>query len=510
MANSVSARFATPLVGATATLGIALLGLFPGSIAGSLVLLAAAASLPVVGVRTAVWVLLGGYAIHPLLTRLAVVDLGIGATVLSLASAWKEVALASMMAIAFAQWRQAGTPLRLVVPDAWAAVLVVLATAAIAIAQDTLLALGAWRLMLFPIGLYVVLRLHPIGFRPMLVGISAIGAVLAVAGIVQSTLLGWPFILRYYANPDGSIPPTYDAQFVEPPRAIGTLFSPNELGLFLAFAGVCAAAAVLGRGRISSTRLLAAALALIVIGLGLSISRSAIFGGILGLLTVGAWFALSYGSSPSSRARWLVGSVGLAVVVVTIAYASNGTLLLLENTVRTIAGGPTAPASTDTPRASSAPGRTTDPAVPPPDPSTEGHIVSLRESVALLADHPLGVGLGNVGTRTVPGARAAPEYLAESWYLTLGLSLGWLGFLWAVSFFPMFVVWTVRSIRSPLVRATLAGLMVTAGTVGVVLPTLTEPVAGNVLWSVLAAVVASAQRSPVEDDGAPTPAAQRT
>ena len=126
-----------------------------------------------------------------------------------------------------------------------------------------------------------------------------------------------------------------------------------------------------------------------------------------------------------------------------------------------------------------------------PDSSTVAHANSLELGVQLMEANPLGVGLGNVGPRTDPITGERPRYLIESYYLTLGVTFGWIGLVWALLLPLAFAVCAIRAIRRGVVLAgsALLGAAFAAAIVSILLPTMSEPQIAMVPWA-LAAFVA--------------------
>jgi len=175
-------------------------------------------------------------------------------------------------------------------------------------------------------------------------------------------------------------------------RAAGVFHHPHKLGLFCATATVMAAH-LAGRSAARARRLLMAAGVLLVLGLGLSMTRSSVLGLAIGLVVL--WIRW-----PVPR-RWLVvGAVLLA-------------LLLAVSVVRA-------------PWFSPAPETTT----------SAGHRLIYWGAAARMAiDHPLlGVGLGNFGSRLhdyvahlPPKIARMPEHRPHSFALGLAAETGLIG-----------------------------------------------------------------------------------
>jgi hypothetical protein len=127
------------------------------------------------------------------------------------------------------------------------------------------------------------------------------------------------------------------------------------------------------------------------------------------------------------------------------------------------------------------------------DQSTASHFSSLTQGWALVRENPFGTGLGTVGPRPLPGTSTFPKYNIESYYLAMGVSLGWLGFLWAI-FLPLAMLMTaVRAIRKGrrLVGLCLLAFSVCVTLISILLPTMMEPQMAMIPWSLCALAVST-------------------
>lgn len=70
----------------------------------------------------------------------------------------------------------------------------------------------------------------------------------------------------------------------------------------------------------------------------------------------------------------------------------------------------------------------------PNNPSTQGHLASLEQLAGLMVQHPLGLGIGTAGQN---GDRFNTNIGGESSYFTVGVELGWLGFLLYLAVFVL-------------------------------------------------------------------------
>lgn len=454
------------------------------------------------------------FIVHPLAMRVAQVDFGVDGSALLVLSAWKEVALAMALVHlgwrGLRRWRQASTggvggffaaigplPVTLVAVVAVSAALVFSG----AIEGSMAAAVNQARLLLFPAGLFVGLCFASIERSRLWLAYVVSAVSVAAFGIIQSTVLGWDFVRRYYGTPELPIPYTFVSVGIDGPRAAGTLSSPNEFAFMIGAALLIAVPGLLlAKGR----RLGAGAVmvALLAIALGLSFSRSTIAATLLGVALI-AGAGLVTAASRREVARSLALVLIPAVLLATSAMGLRGGLDLLASTGQTIGGGAATPVpgATATPAGqSAAPGTTgkpqpSAPVRPPTDPSVEAHAASLRESLAAVVQHPLGIGIGNVGARAVPGSDEKPLLVVESWYLSMALALGWLGLAWAIAFTLALLATGARGFRRASGSSTFLpalGLGVLVAMVGVVLPTMLEPQAADLPWMLLATTIPAA------------------
>ncbi|MCJ0700455.1 hypothetical protein FRIG_04800 [Frigoribacterium faeni] len=122
------------------------------------------------------------------------------------------------------------------------------------------------------------------------------------------------------------------------------------------------------------------------------------------------------------------------------------------------------------------------------DPSIGGHSASMAEGIAMLAEHPLGIGLGLVGPRTVdiPGS-----YQVESFWLLIALESG----LIVLGLFVMLLgVLAVRSIASRTALGFIGAAAIAASLVSqLVLPTFQEGAVSFAVWLVVGLSVVAQQ-----------------
>jgi hypothetical protein len=260
--------------------------------------------------------------------------------------------------------------------------------------------------------------------------------------------------------------------------------SPNELGFALSAWGFMAAALVAMNPL--KRRWAALALVPILVALAVTFSRSAIVACAVSLVVL----LVAIGRlSPSPRRALKYLSLAIVPVIVLsggIYFARGGTALIAS----TIASISFSSSSADT---GTGPGDTSTslPSGGPVDPSTQGHLDSLSAAWSMVASHPLGIGLGTVGSRGVPETTELPQYVLESYYLSMGVMLGWLGLGWAVLFALGLLITAGRAIRrgSTTVGLALLALSISLAIVSYWLPTIMEPEMAILPWSLAALAV---------------------
>jgi hypothetical protein len=501
-----------PLIPRVRVLGLVLVAV--GAIAVVMTHSTIAAVLLLVGVgltsavapRATLIALIALLAVHPLAMRVVAVDLGIGGLPLVLISAWKEVALSIILVMALARLvldKRNERPDRIgqLHPfDALAIGLVALVIT-LGLAQHSIVALNAGRLLLFPVGVYVAIRLGVLRAWGDLTISLVVATGIALFGIVQSSFLGWGFVASYWGISGQSIPYTFTAQSLDGPRSAGTLSSPVEFGTYLAILVAIAVATLIAQA--DRRRLAVVGLPFLMVALTLTFSRSAMVAAVVGglVLTLMAWWR---GVVTTRVIALLIVVAVPAAAVSGMAYVNRGGIALIQSTLITIGGDAGPPVD----GGASTSGSNGVPSTPAIDGSTVDHIASLQEGVRLVVDHPFGVGLGNVGSRTIPGSDQRPQYFAESWYLTMGLSLGWLGLVWAIVWTICLAGLAVVSIRrgtSSVIGLATIGTVATVCMVGVLLPTLMEPQIAILPWALAALAVQSARGRVESADSATAP-----
>jgi hypothetical protein len=348
------------------------------------------------------------------------------------------------------------------------------------------LAANETRLMLFPIGVYVAVRLSNLTVRRFIEAAAVAAFGVAAFLIFQSSFLSTSFAAHYWGAPTFSVPATFIATGLTGARGAGTLASPNEAALAMAvWACMLAASLLVLRERM---RWHALVLGVVLLALGLTFSRSAILATPVGLAFLAVGAARSIGFRQRQGIKLMV-TAGVAVVaILVVVYAERGGIDLVRATFMSVTSTPAATTDSESP------------ATPGVDSSTIAHANSLSYGWSVVQANPLGVGLGEVGYRVVPWTGERAKYVIESWYLTMGMSLGWAGFVWALLLPPVFFLLALAAIRRGRVLPGLAllGTSVAIGGICVLLPTMAEPQLAMLPWALAAFAVRP--RSPASDD----------
>ena len=463
-----------PIVGAVMAVAGLVLMASPLHLAGAVAVVLGVVILGLAAPDYGLLAILVLFPLHPLAARVIQADFGVAGTALLVFSTWKEMALAAVLAGQIGRLLAQHSSLRdvrLHFIDLVAAALVVIVAFGLVLHHGAL-ALNETRLLLFPIGVYLAIRLSRLSVKRYFEAVAVVAIGIAAFLIFQSSLLGWDFITRYWGSAQNPVPFTFQASALIGPRGAGTFASPNEAALALAV-WVCmlgAAVLVLKEWR----RWRAVALGVVLVAVALTFSRTGIFGALAALTVVAVAVGWTAGFKPKQGLALFLVAVFAAVSVSGVIYSQRGGLELLKRTVVSLS------ASTDSENDPNAPIDTSI------DTSTDIHLQSLGNALNVIASHPLGVGLGSVGARAVPLSGEKPDYIIESWYFTEGVSLGWLGLAWAFLVPIAFGAVAILAIRrgKGFVGYALLGTAVVVGCVSFLLPTMAQPQVAMIPWSV--------------------------
>jgi hypothetical protein len=300
------------------------------------------------------------------------------------------------------------------------------------------------------------------GWAPTRAALALIGgtAVSALYAWLQVYAFGFPYLQSFYTDPGKQIHHSFLATGLSQPRAIGLLHSPNEFGAALSIAiALLAAPGLLPlRGCLRTWLLGALSLALL-----LSFSRS---GWLATLIAVTTVLLLSRGELPDNDAvraalrrpaTWIqIGTpILVSLVLAAAVFASSGAAALV---------GATASGS---------------------DPSAGNRPVSVRAGLIVVAEHPLGLGLGTAGPKAArfDEQEGRPRILTETWYILYAIQVGvvGLGLLLVTAATMLWRLWQDR-LRS-LSRVAL-GIGLGLGAGAVVIPVIEDPSVYTPLWTI--------------------------
>ena len=318
----------------------------------------------------------------------------------------------------------------------------------------SVLSVYAYRGDLEPLLVLVVAAFLPLSGeqrRKLLWGVFVVAVGVSLFGLYQVFVLRFPFLHRYFVDAQGVLSSSYLAfRYYSFPRAISTMTSPNQLGFYLAIvilAGLNLAIRTTGKQRWAL--LIVSVVCLVT--LLFSLSRSAWVALAIGLL-------VSFVYAPNKR-MWSVGAVGALLVIVPVAWQFHLTDRVVDTlTLR--------------------------------DPSAHGKIPSILQGVQFIQAHPMGAGLGTVGSRTERFGGTIQLH-SESYYVQLGMEAGVIGLLlylrsWgaaAGTLLAMLQGSAPPEDRAILVAALAALLGISAG--AMFIPALQDIAVGSYLWLVV-------------------------
>jgi hypothetical protein len=231
----------------------------------------------------------------------------------------------------------------------------------------------------------------------------------------------------------------------------------------------------------------ALALGIVIVAVTITFSRSGIMGMFAALAVIAVVAGLSGAFTPKRGLALFLIAVIVAASVSVVVYTERGGVGLMSGTWLSVSGA----ADSENPVG--------------PDMSTTDHLQSLRTALKLVEEHPVGLGLGDVGARVDPITGQKPDYIIESYYLTVGASIGWLGFLWSLLMPLAFAACAIQLFRrrQKLVGLSLLGTAAVVGFVSILLPTMAEPQIAMIPWALAAfgvgALALPAGQSDAED-----------
>jgi hypothetical protein len=305
------------------------------------------------------------------------------------------------------------------------------------------------------------------------------GTIAALYALPQVYLFGFRYLNLYYKAPGHPLDHSFIATGITQPRAVGTFSSPNEFGAYLA---ICLGLLVVPRliplpGWIRAWMAVAVGLALL-----LTFSRS---GWLAALVAVAVGLWLGRADLPSlreirdaltSRAGLLryVPPLAAAIVLAVVVSVTAGVPAYVD---RTVAGG---------------------------EPSAGNRVASVQGGLAVLRQHPLGLGLGTAGPKAVRFGETSgqPRILTETWPLLYAIQTGVDGLLLLAALVLAVFVGLWRSRAGPWSRAAIA-IGVGLGFGSLFIPVIEDPAVFTPLWAIagLALAMGASVPAPVHPDG---------
>ena len=400
--------------------------------------------------------LIVGLPFHVFASRAMVGQLNVSQNMVEMFAFWKEGVMALLIGVLLLRrlFGQDRFKVKLYPFDLGLACVALLMGAYVLVGPLLNVGIYGFRNYLEPLVIFYLLRAVPVSprqLRFLVLAILGVSAVMALVGIYQ--VVFWNFGDLYnwgFREADGTIPNAfYTAEVERQPhlRAIGTVTSPNELGLMLVLAMALALVFALQAQRALWQRgLLLAVTALYGVAVLLTYSRSS----LVGLLSmVAALAVLEIGVRNLGQAlRYVLHRPGTILAVL----ARAALLVVGAERVGLVA-------------------RITR-GINMNDPSAVGHLASYEASIPFILDHPLGIGVGMAGPRALKFAdKIKIEHVESSW-LQMMMEIGIPGTLFTLGVY-LLMVWTLRAERRRWGGAHDASLLARA------LPGLPQPAAAD-------------------------------
>ncbi len=399
-----------------------------------------------------------------------------GAPLLALA-AWHDAVVGGLVVAAAIAWFTAPRsrwPARAV--EALALAVLILGLVYVAVAPHRLTAVYAYRALYEPVVLLLALLVLAATGRlrsslPRRVALVMVGAgvVAALAAWPQVYLGGFHYLDTFYHEPGEILKPAYVATALAQPRAVGTFFSPNEYGAYLAIVvGLLVPRSVTGLRSITRAWLLVP----VVLALVLSFSRS---GWVTALVIVSAMALISLWKGALRPRDWIPSSPRRAIrvfgppllVTVAMLIAASISSHAPEFVDQTISGN---------------------------DPSAAFRPTSASEGTKLVVANPLGAGLGVAGPKATRFGETGetPPMASETWYIAYAMQVGIPGLALLLAFVASIVLELWRASRLTWARLAI-GVMAGLGAGALFIPVIDEPTVATPLFVIIALALAVAR-----------------
>lgn len=334
--------------------------------------------------------------IHTLFFQILRVELRLSSSISILLQSWKDVLLLLLLGWILAKGLSTGK-LRFPKASIWLIptlfLLLFVGIFSLAQSQDYLSGLYSLRGTFEPflvLALALFLPINITWLQKLLPRLIIIGVLVAGFSIFQSLVLGYPFVLKYYAI-DGNLPTSFSFMGGSFQRAMGSFSSPNQLSLYLSFLIILIINQIWRFPR--KNRLYVIAVLILFSALLLTASRS-------GWVALFAGFGVSFVLWRRKQKTIMIG-IGMTLVFLVILFGFG----LDEWLLNTVTGR---------------------------EISANYHLSIFLDNLKTIWENPLGVGPGNVGARAYRfGTRSSNinYYATESFLMQFGLEYGMLGII---------------------------------------------------------------------------------
>jgi hypothetical protein len=344
----------------------------------------------------------------------------------------------------------------------------------VAVAPYLLTALYAYRALYEPVVLLLALLALAAtgglaGSLPRRVALVMVGAgvIAALAAWPQVYLGGFAYLDTFYHEAGETLKPAYISTALAQPRAVGTFFSPNEYGAYLAIVvGLLVPRSITGlRGVVRAWLLVPVVLALV-----LSFSRSGwvtatVIVGVIALLTVRMTGLRLRERLPSPPRRALRAYGPPILVTLALLVAASVSSHAPDFVDRTISG---------------------------TEPSAGFRPMSASEGTKVVVANPLGAGLGVAGPKSTRFEEVGdtPPMASETWFIAYAMQVGIAGLLLLLAFAAGIARELWRGSRLPWARLAL-GVMAGLGTGALFIPVIDEATVATPMFVIIALALAS-------------------
>lgn len=331
---------------------------------------------------------------HQLIYRVLPVVTGVPQ---GLAVVWKEALLGLVVLVAGVLAIRSPRKFSFKTVDLAIVGLAMLLAVYVASSSDMGHAVYGFRVFIEPLVAYIlariILRFEDLGLP--LAAFYLFGAAIAAWAIFQAAVLGHRFLMDLgYESMDGRLHDSFYIALFQFQRAVGTLPSPNTLGIHCQLV-LMLGLYLFGNRLLRNRSLLIACNLVLAVALFYSFSRSSILALVVSLLVFAAMTWKPLKLAKLAAAALVSGCLAFGALNVMAPDVAEPFTLHFRNTMELT------------------------------DPSTIGHVVSVKHGLEFMSQNPLGIGLGMSGPRA--SARTGQHINAENSFLVLGFDVGFLG-----------------------------------------------------------------------------------